>query len=166
MGTNFYWIVQEDGHTPAGDAVGASPSDMDPNYHLGKRSAAGWYCYDCRTPLVEGGERAVHSDTALDYEQCPKCGAGKPDSGTFYNTAMVELGFAVPATTRLTGVQTASSFSWAQDPERVLAVCAAYPQRVIITDEYERTYTGSAFQRMLDSGCPIRFTGSIGDMFS
>lgn len=46
MGTNFYLK----GHR----------GDDDPKYHIGKRSAAGLYCWDCRITLCKGGESAIH----------------------------------------------------------------------------------------------------------
>ena len=43
------------------------------NRHIGKRSDAGFYCWDCEITLCKGGGRAVHSGDEF-YNKCPKCG--------------------------------------------------------------------------------------------
>lgn len=162
MGTNFYWIAR-DGQTPLGES---DPEDaMSPVVHIGKRSAAGWYCWDCRLSLSKGGEAQVHSGLYGHYDACPKCGKKRQPDG--YNAAMVELGYAKTPQPpdRLTGVQGASSFSWAQDPQPVLDYCTAHLWEDVIEDEYGRELTGQGFLWMLDAACPIRFTDSIGHYF-
>lgn len=37
-------------------------ADMDPQYHIGKRSAAGLYCWDCGKTLCKDGESGIHFD--------------------------------------------------------------------------------------------------------
>lgn len=149
MGTNFYWLEGDGGE-------GA---------HIGKRSAAGWYCYDCGVPLERGGAMYVHAgDESRHLNACPQCGKGKQQDA--HNPVMVELGFAQPAQQRPTGVQGASSFSWAQDPDEVMARCNAHMWDAVVMDEYGRTLTGQQFLWMLDMNCPIHFTDSIGVSFS
>lgn len=145
MGTNFYWR----------DADGAEGE------HIGKRSAAGLYCYDCRLPLIDPpGEVLVHATAARQRETCPRCGKGQVEQP--HNAAFVELGIAEPVQARLTGVQGASSWSWAQRPEDVTARCNRHLFEHVIVDEYGRTLTGQQFLWMLETNCPIRFTHSIG----
>ena len=158
MGTNFYW-------RRGGE-------------HIGKRSAAGWYCYDCRVALVEGGEQNAHSSTAQRLDACPVCGKTKEVQENLdasaditkgrYNPVMIELGFARAPTkpTKLTGVQGASSFTWAQEPAYVAARCKGSADKWVVQDEYGRDLTGAQFIDMLESVCPIRFTHSIGHDFS
>ncbi len=155
MGTNFYWINASD----------ETEDDDDPTVHIGKRSAAGWYCYDCHVTLALGGLPAVHRGTGM-HDACPTCGKTPQQDG--YNGAMIELGFAkTPAPPqRPAGVQGASSFTWAQQPTHVIARCNTSLHTPIIRDEYGRVYTGSEFLWMLDTFCPIQFTESIGRIFS
>ena len=54
MGTNYY-VKTDDGEV-----------------HIGKRSAAGWYCWDCRQTLCKG--RVHYGDGYFD--RCPICGKG------------------------------------------------------------------------------------------
>ena len=70
MGTNFY---TRDG------------------LHIGKRSAAGTYCWDCRLTLCKGGEKAVHMSTHGAhgfYDACPKCGAAGEDYVSSFSWAI------------------------------------------------------------------------------
>jgi hypothetical protein len=78
----------------------------------------------------------------------------------------MELGFAGPREARPTGVQSASSFSWAQDPERVGVLCEQLGAVEGIIDEYGRVYSGNGFLAMLRANCPLQFTQSIGRVFA
>lgn len=144
MGTNFYWIRGKQ--------------------HIGKRSAAGRYCYDCKHTLCVEGEQAIHYGKSNWYASCPTCGQTPKTDG--HNSSLVELGFAQSPTTQLRGVQSAASFSWAVDPTEARARCQRGKNRIIIQDEYGFRYTGGDFLTMLASGCPIEFTDSIGVQFS
>lgn len=146
MGTNFYWNNGE---------------------HIGKRSAAGLYCWDCGHTLCKGGDAAIHWGQEEFYDACPACGKAFADTpGVWSGAAAVELGFAKPQTQRGTGVKTCSSFSWAQNPAEVLARCRSWRGRFrIITDEYGRKTSGRAFVRMLECNCPIQYTDLVGSRF-
>lgn len=151
--------------------------------HIGKRSAAGFYCWDCRLTLCLGGEQAVHYGGHIGLgkgltftvprdewaEKCPKCGQGPPtktDLSDQGHPAGLELGFAKAATDRPTGVRGCSSFRWAMDPEVVHEMCIKHPDVEVVRDEYNHLYTGRDFWQMLEAQCPIRFTDSIGGSFS
>ncbi|MGH9095132.1 MAG: hypothetical protein ACRDXE_08220 [Acidimicrobiales bacterium] len=83
MGTNFYVAETSRG---AGD---------ESDGHIGKRVAAGPYCWDCRRTFCPGGDAAVHDGGSWPWPKtCPGCGQ--------------------PATDRR-----ACSFSWATDPGAV-----------------------------------------------
>ena len=160
MGTNFYWLGMGD-DTPS--------DDLDPEQHIGKRSAAGLWCWDCDETMHKGGRERVHMDARPDYyAACPTCG------GTFDNArasldrgpVAVELGFAEPETVRPTGVEGCSSFTWAQDPEAAGVRCRQAADVEIVADEYGRRMTGGAFLRMLEANCPLQFTNMIGRWFT
>lgn len=172
MGTNFYWRV-EVAPLPTGAVIDHMISLRvlggfdNPITHIGKRSAAGAYCWDCRQTLCAGGEAAVHSGSGHFREACPKCGKSpRKVSLTDGGAASVELGFTKPSTEPPTGVGSTASFSWAQDPETVRRICADRPNDALIVDEYGQKLTGAEFLTMLKCNCAIEFTDSIGEAFS
>ena len=145
MGTNFYWT-----------RVVKFRKDDDPKVHIGKRSAAGMYCWDCGL-------------TIRDWrKECPKCRQKPVKEGLSAGPAAVELGFAEPRKERPTGVRGYSSFAWAQEPDRVREKCLKFHNRFlrVIVDEYGWKMTGRKFVRMLDANCPVQFMDSIGRWFS
>jgi len=162
MGTNFYWDVEQ----------GIS---ADPTVHIGKRSAAGAYCWDCGLTLCKLGTSRVHGNVVWHdgkrgpwrwHEECPECGQKPVEEGLDAGPAAVELGFAEPRKERPTGVRGCSSFTWSQDPDRVREKCLKRPHVVLIVDEYGRKMTGREFGEMLDANCPIQFMDTIGERFS
>lgn len=164
MGTNFYWRTDRS-LLPTGEAV---PIERDsPVVHIGKRSAAGRYCWDCDETLYMGGKERLHYGEYGWFDACPKCGkTAQSGAGLARGPAAVELGFADPETERPTGVSGAASFSWAQEPERVGALAEARADEQIIEDEYGRLLTGREFLTMLRANCPIQYTDSVGREFS
>lgn len=139
--------------------------DFDVPAHIGKRSAAGWWCYSCGVTLCIGGKENVHSGYADWYKNCPKCKRPKNQENLGDGAAGVELGFASPRVEKPSGVSSCSSFSWAQEPDRVLAICQERPDEEIVVDEYGRALTGRAFAEMLAVNCPIQSTRSVGKDF-
>lgn len=131
MGTNFYVV----GHTHTDD----------PKWHIGKRSAAGWYCWDCNVTLCIGGEERVHYGDGF-HDKCPKCGKGKTEESIFVGSVGRELGFNKAPFARRSGVSTCSSFTWARNLGRLTK----------IQDEYGTIYTREQFDKML-SECPIQY---------
>lgn len=189
MGTNFYFskCTLRRGINPLGQPVCGDTNDMDPAIHLGKRSAASFWCWDCGATLCKEGPEGVHKGVectprnecggidwaklfALEeqrwYDRCTCCGQAPVDETLDTSSGGVELGFAQPRQQRPTGVQSCASFSWAQPPEAVMKVCRRYPKRKLVVDEYGRQYTGWEFLEMLEHNCPIEFTDSIGVWFS
>ena len=140
MGTNFY--VQ--GHR----------NSDDPKWHLGKRSAAGYYCWDCKTTLCKKGEEGVHNSESEWYDKCPICGKAPIDEG-WNSSAGRELGFNKTKPALKTGVASCSSFSWARKLGKVQK----------IEDEYGNKYTRKEFELMLME-CPIQHERSLGQRFS
>jgi hypothetical protein len=150
MGTNFYI---KDKRGKQGE-------------HIGKRSAAGYYCYDCNAPLNNKGLAGVHDGYALPLDNCPVCGKKKVTEEWSQSSAGLELGFNKNPYQKKTGVSSASSFNFAINPselkekmshKRLLSKC--------VIDEYGDLFTYSEFMKILDA-CPIHFTNMIGDYFS
>jgi len=160
MGTNFY--------------------KMD-GTHIGKRSAAGKYCWDCGMTLRIGGESRVHytdshirpiPENDMDdiynymelrkqehlkewYEKCPKCGKYPDEKGA--NAMFKELGFS-KVNGKQIGVSSCCSFTWATHPDKLKRIR-------FVKDEYGRKYTAEQFDKELEF-CPIQFFDSIGKEFS
>lgn len=165
MGTNFYWhapVCPHCGETARNtatyvhpDIIAAmwavrggqghpDPSDYSDLYsHIGKRSAARLYCWDCNKTLCKGGEEGVHYGKGF-FDACPSCGAQPTDEKLTAtgHPAGVELGFASPNSIRPTGVRGACSFSWAQPPNVVRTVLPAKADALCVADEYGRLYRG------------------------
>jgi hypothetical protein len=150
MGTNFY-IKNKRGKQ---------------GEHIGKRSAAGYYCYDCNAPLNNKGLAGVHDGRALPLDRCPVCSKKKVKEEWSQSSAGLELGFNKDPFIKKTGVRSASSFNFALSKEelkkklsyrRFLTKC--------VIDEYGDLFTYSEFMKILEA-CPIHFTNMIGEWFS
>jgi len=113
--------------------------------HIGKRSAAGLYCWDCGVPINR-------------EKECPKCG-NKPKKEDFSNSAAGrELGFNKEPFAKKTGVASCSSFSWAIKPEKIKKI-------LFVKDEYGRKYSGKTFREEILAECPIQLYDLIGENF-
>ncbi len=173
MGTNFYWKVPKRPRKPvllptgalveAGDALDTT----NPLVHLGKRSAAGLYCWDCSVTFCQDGEAQIHSGRGRWHKSCPRCGERQKllKEGQFNRSMSIELGFAQADEVRPTGVSTCSSFSWAQDPAKAKEALGTRAEKVVVVDEYGREYTGRQFLGMLAANCPVEFTHTLGVRF-
>lgn len=160
MGTNFYWLkeyseikrLQEQG-------IETELDDYSPTVHIGKRAAAGSYCYSCRVSLFSGGEEWVHGppwggsdplsqsdidlfDSMKMLQACPECGAEKGSEH----------------------VRGACSFCYAQQPNEVRQRCEQSLNSPCVIDGYDREYTGKEFLGELEC-CPIVKTELIGRRF-
>lgn len=157
MGTNFYWkktgrhILDLDVSFPF-----VNEKD-DPLLHIGKRSAAGYYCWGCRKTLCKDGEALIHFTNAIMAERpvewldyCPCCGLSKVIEPLESGAAGIELGFSKPKTNKQTGISSVSSFTWAQKPFFVKSVCKKYTRSILIEDEYGQGYSGKQFFDMLE----------------
>jgi hypothetical protein len=166
VGTNFYWSAAVQPVTlPTGEEWSPNVDHLDPAIHIGKRSAAGTYCWTCRITLCRSGEGGVHHDGSGWHKRCPKCGAASVNEGLTTGPAATELGFARPRDAAPSDVRGCCSFSWAQDPEAVRRACAEHAAEPVVLDEYGRTMTGGEFLAMLDANCPIQYRDSIGRHF-
>lgn len=139
MGTNFY-VKSDCEHQ---------------GQHIGKRSAAGSYCWDCGVTLAKSG--MPHDGSGM-LEACPKCEKPGQSESLDDSAAGRELGFNKSPPVRKTGVRSCSSFSWAVEPGYLEGVDE-------IEDEYGRRFTRGEFVAVLQE-CPIQFMDSIGRDFS
>jgi hypothetical protein len=163
MGTNFYWKIEGESLLPTGASIAYDRDE--PTVHIGKRSAAGRFCWDCMRTLCLGGEQDIHSGRSSWNETCPHCGKPPMNEKFGEGAGGVELGFVKPHQERPTGVRSVASFSWAQDPTIVRHICENRPGDVLIENEYGDTFTGADFLALLHNNCPIEFTHSIGKVF-
>ena len=162
MSTNFY--------------IRGHRSSDDPLYHIGKRSAAGPYCWDCNMTLCILGEEAIHySARNAFHAACPLCQQKPKDEG-HASTGSRELGFNSAPPARKMGVASCSSFTWAMDPDRLfkdsittplVCPCCSRPfdDDKVVEDEYGKTYSMDEFKQVLDE-CPVQYKNSIGTVFS
>ena len=167
MGTNFY--IRGHRHTD------------DPEFHIGKRSAAGLYCWDCRASMFRGPISKLHGSGGEGFhETCPDCGATLVEEDLKSSTTGRELGFNNTRPGKKTGLASCSSFKWAMtrdDLELRLQELTIKPPacpycdrplecpEYVIEDEYGRIYTREEFMQVLEE-CPIEFTNRIGRYFS
>jgi hypothetical protein len=125
--------------------------------HIGKRSAAGYYCYDCKQTLCKGGEDLVHNGVVGWYEKCPKCNQPIKTETLKTSTTGRELGLNKHSYKEKKGVHTCSSFTWAISKFR-------FSKLLFIKDEYGRLFTRKEFLNILKE-CPIQYN-NIGRNFS
>jgi hypothetical protein len=150
MGTNFYFADHpaEDWH-------------MDAEFHIGKRSAAGFYCWDCGETLCKGGVKFVHSGVIGWHDNCPKCGNTREQETLDNSSAGRELGFNTGKPKKKKGVRSCSSFTWVVHRKQVED---SWKRRGIV-DEYGKKYTIKEFRSVLEE-CPIQIFDMIGQEFS
>jgi hypothetical protein len=162
MGTNFY-VVNPAEYEDSYDLYG-------PKIHVGKRSAAGLYCFDCGITLHKHGKELLHTGKDAQgnrvapedafYKVCPLCKKG-PVKEDFYNgSAGLELGFHKDEM-QTTGVRTCCSFNWCMKPDKFVADMG----NLHVWDEYGAVYTAEEFKKMRES-YPIHFTTMLGKHFS
>jgi hypothetical protein len=135
MGTNFYTLRGK---------------------HIGKRSAAGLYCWNCNITLCKEGEQNVHSSFGYVVRDDGKgVLESLADMINYQNQFWYE---ECPRCHEKTNVKPCSSFSWDVNPSKISKL-------KYIKSEYGDKLTKDEFLNMLD-GCPIRFFDSIGKDFS
>jgi hypothetical protein len=144
VGTNFYYVNKKE------------------KIHIGKRSAGGYFCWDCGLTLCTSGTQGVHKDISGWYDKCPKCGA-KPKRERLSNSAAGrELGFNTKRPNKKNGVRSCSTFRWAIKPAKLFLDTT---EKTKIVDEYGSIYTWEEFQQVLKE-CAIEFYNSINYKFS
>lgn len=134
--------------------------------HIGKRSAAGTYCWDCKLTLCVGGIAYVHRSSRPYLTLCPGCGKKKDEEAFERSAGAIELGFSKPVNVRRKGVTSVCSWTWALPPNAFRDWAEKNPQFSNIRSEYGDVITAKDFMEMIDTNCPIEFTDSIGVEFS
>ena len=143
MGTNFY-LGSKNG------------------IHIGKRSAAGYYCFDCHKTLCRDGDSKVHKSEGFWFDKCPICGKTPIAEGFENSTAGIELGFNKVKSNPNVGVRSCSSFTWAIEPNKIN--CRKLQSKKVV-DEYGRKYSLKDFLDMVET-YPIWIYEAIGKEFS
>ena len=126
--------------------------------HIGKRSVAGPYCWDCGVTLCRDGIGGVHAHLSVWLNRCPICGNSMFVEALIDSAAGRELGFNNRRPKRKNGVRSCSSFTWAIE-YNVLA------RTRFVKDEYGTRLTIKQFRAILDE-CPIQYTDMVGQEFS
>jgi hypothetical protein len=158
-------------------------------FHIGKRSAASLYCFDCGVTLCKRGEENVHmgsnrrvdttgmgvveglaaqlEDDSKDWhDSCPECGQLPVEETWENSTAGLELGFNKNPVENRTGVRSCSSFTFCRMEWRAGAIELGYTESdICIEDEYGKEFTIRELEQIIDS-CPIHFTHLVGKEFS
>lgn len=147
MSTNFFWLD-------------TSRDRYDPIHHIGKRSSAGLYCWDCDVKLLSRPQlRPVFA--------CPQCGKERTTERFDEDSGGRELGLAKGPVVRPTGVRSAAIFIWAQTAMSVRRRCEArQDEEPIIENEYGERLTGTEFLTMLQNECPLNDESAVGEWFS
>ncbi len=125
--------------------------------HIGKRSPAGWYCWDCKISLCKQGEEAVHFCESKWNDNCPKCGLPRPEIASLTTGAVArEIGLDDSDYAVKTGVNDCSSFRWNIDPDGEEWLKVIEKGGKPIVDEYGRLFSVEEFLEMLTE-CPIQY---------
>lgn len=168
MGTNYY--------IKGYDNPEKNERDEDsPDWHIGKRSAAGLFCFKCDITLCKTGPEGVHYGTPW-HDACPTCGKKYDREGLEESSGGLELGFNKNPTAIKEGVSTASSFSFAMDFTQIVKKLqdefgeekkAFDENEKTIVDEYKREFSYIEFIELLTPiPTSLRFRHSIGEFFS
>lgn len=140
MGTNFYWIDQYDK-----DAEWDVRAALQ--CHIGKRSAAGVYCWDCGTTLHKEGTSSIHEGFGKTFADCPVCHKEYPESkgreplGSAVN---LEL-FGERPTARPKGVETCCSFTWTMMSHKWKLEKLRKSRKKVVINEYGDKFTAAEF---------------------
>lgn len=106
--------------------------------HIGKRSAAGFWCWDCK----------IQVESKNQFFICPKCGLKVYEQTAIkgFNPAYRELGFTKAVEQRRTGIAGASHFTWhAKDRSEADKMVE---RKKFFKTEYGEIWNAKRFQRM------------------
>lgn len=187
MGTNFY-IAKT--YNKDGDFDDRG----DPKTHIGKRSAAGLYCWDCGISLHRKGPEFVHHSCCCTKEEKTEAcrhvygqfGRGTPidvmikcEQNRWWHKKCPKCGKA-PAKVTLINSAAGKELGFNKKPlsKRGVGSCCSFgwammledffkiPKRgKTIVDEYGNLFTRKEFEAILKD-CPIQSHSSVGTIFS
>jgi len=123
--------------------------------HIGKSSAGGHYCWDCKRTLCES-EDLIHYDSKWS-SKCPICGQKPVQESLEESSAGKQLGFNDHRTIQA-GVRSICTFTWAIDQADL-----KYIRKV--KNEYGRIFTLKEFDEIVND-CPVHYLHMIGEDFS
>ncbi len=160
MGTNYYWIEHK--HSPFHALILASRRNItedSPFMHIGKRSAAGLYCWSCKTTLCSHGTAHVHDSDSQWEKSCPFCHAIQIPESLDESAMGKELGFNRKPNRRRTGVSSCCSFTITSqkhyDAIYRYAQSRRFRKKLVIRDEYGGQFTAREFLDGIFDDCPI-----------
>ncbi len=142
--------------------------DDDYEGHIGKRSAAGLYCFDCD----------LHLGCGSKTQRCHQCGLVHVQQHKMTGPVAVELGFEKPSPLPTSGVHGCSKFTWdmhrAEVSTAIEAAKGACPTcerkhddaAKVIENEYGDLFTFDEFMEKVVEACAVQSTDSIGRHFS
>ncbi len=151
MGTNFYWkkLPKELKQYEKLIKTQTKDKDMNPLYHIGKRSGAGKYCMDCGTTFcIHGTTRIHYNDNPYElfsdayeqaqkyywYDKCPICG---------------KEGIII------------CSFTWTfMKQKQIIEQLSLNPKTLskkLIVNEYEEEFTPTEFLWDELKNCPVEY---------
>ena len=165
MGTNYYIK----GYDKTNDDD--TDSRMDPKWHIGKRSAAGPFCFDCGITLCKGGPSKVHYNAEW-HKKCPTCGKEHAIEEMEESAVGLELGFNKNPNKLKAGVGSACSFTFAMKLgdliTRVKEEFGKSPNDIkVIVNEYGEEFTYMEFSNLLKPiPHSLRFKDMLGKEFS
>lgn len=134
MGTNYYWKVVPQEIIDLGVKYSGTDSI---GLHIGKRSSAGLYCFDCGTTFCSEGDNNVHMAHSSSWtELCPICGKSPETSEN---------------------IRRVSSFTWTMKLHYkiLLKMLKEHPLKKVVKNEYGETFTAKEFLLAIDT--PIQF---------
>lgn len=126
--------------------------------HIGKRYAAGNWCWDCRVCLNVDDPSAPFGQRVLD--KCPSCGQKRPKH-SLYNPAMRELGFDKSGSHTHRGIDGASGFIWRTHDglgNTIADVKRALSRRRFVVTEYEERWPIKQFWNMFNDIIPEQYS--------
>lgn len=129
MGTNFYFRE---------GMCGAEQK------HIGKRSAAGAYCFKCGITLCKKGRTKVHYISWHDgwWDKCPLCKEAYEPAPLVHDEKTRQEWYKYRNTHN---VRPCASFGWDMDPDIVRVICTRLAEVQCIEDEYGEIFTGLQF---------------------
>lgn len=123
--------------------------------HIGKRSAAGIWCWDCKVPMYDESVQVPLAGITIpkQLDACPNCGKKYVEKKSKFNPAMRELGFDKSKPKKRVGINGASSFTWCIDEyyglgKTVKEIKEKLSKIKYVITEYDEKWTIKEFNAM------------------